>query len=101
MTKSLKWLFSVLIYDTTDKCFGAAVPTLLSWLLLILTFSTTGFGNICMFIGLLSFLVLLLPVLQLFRWKQIHLAHKVIGILYLVLDLLVYAELIAFLFFRD
>lgn len=98
MTKSLKWLFSVLIYDPTDKCFGAAVPTLLSWLLLFFSAVASDFFYL---IAFLAFLVLLLPVLQLFRWKQIHLTHKVIGILYLILDLLVYGELIAFLFFRE
>ncbi len=98
MSKSLKWLFSVLIYDPTDKCFGAAVPTLLSWLLLALA---AFFSDFFYPIALISFLTLLLPVLQLFRWKKIHLTHKIIGILYLVLDLLVYTELIAFLFFRD
>ncbi len=98
MRKSLKWLFSVLIYDPTDKCFGAAVPTLLSWLLLALS---AFFSDFFYPIALIAFLVLLLPVLQLFRWKKIHLTHKVIGILYLILDLLVYTELIVFLFFRD
>lgn len=103
MIKSLKWLFSVLVYDHTDKCFGAASPVLLSLLFMYIGFQIDIFGEstINMYILIFSFLILLLPLPQLVRWKEIHLVHKVVGILYLILDLLVYTALIAFLFFRD
>ncbi len=101
MKNTLKWLCSVLFYDPTDKCFGIFPPIILFYLLLYAAICLAEFFVLFLIVLALSLVSLLLPVLQLFRWKKIHLTHKIIGILCLIPNLLICISMVGFFFFRD
>lgn len=98
---TLKWLCSLLIYDPTDKCVGIFPPIILFYLLLYAAICLAEHFVLFLIVLILSFLALLLPVLQLLRWKRIHLPHKIIGILCLIPNLMICISMVSFFFFRD